>query len=376
MDHPSVRLAGNLFWAGAICIAVLVISGCRSLPDDAAPGRIANLQTAARLAPPTPSMTEEGCQETPGCWQEGSSVGHLDDGDVTYALNESSLPDSHFGADGIWLGLTNDDCYVWRGVSNGIDQDEDGLIDYCELQLAKAFAPVLSFASGESCSGGEGYWVAKVIDNYFTGTGDLVKLGYLMAYYDDCGAGGHLGDSEFVQLTVEYNPATQHWVLVDSWLSEHACDVVTLECIAGSFFTHTSEWGAGFDFPAGRRGSFPRVYISKNKHANYHSAPDCDAGGAVWSDTCSGHSDVGRFKVWQDHNLGSAHHHLLDCAQSQSGNSLYTGTECFWSGEQFGGWHGGKPGTRAAPYSSYLLSVAFQATFVTVDEWWVGSYGY
>ncbi len=357
-------------------VLLLTVAGCSATSvDDPAAGN--HSPTASlRGGTPTPNMTTEGCQETPGCWQGGTTIGRLDDGDVSFQLNESTLPDSHAGSPGIWLGITNDDCYLWRGVTNWLDQDEDGLADYCEHELAKAFAPVLAFAGGEACSGGESYWAAKVINSYFTGTGDLVKLGYLMAYYDDCGAGSHLGDSEFIQLTVEYNPATQHWVLVDGWLSEHACGTVTVECIAGSFFTHTSEWGPGFDFPSGRSGSFPRVYISKNKHANYHSAADCDAGGALWTDTCAGHADIGRFKVWQDHNLGSAHHHLADCVRSQSGSSVLTGTECIWSGEQFGGWHPGDDGTRAAPYSSYLMSVMFQATFVTVGNWWAGSYGY
>jgi hypothetical protein len=255
-----------------------------------------------------------------------------------------------------------------------VDQDQDGLSDYCELQLARSFAPMLHFAGDEQCGGGEGYWAAKAIDSYFTGTPEQVKLGYLMAHYDDCGSFGHYGDSEFIQVTIEYNPATQHWSVIGGWLSAHSCMDNSLECIAGTGATENTSYGAGFEYPSGRSLSFPRVYISMNKHANYHTGSDCENGGAFWTDTCAGGTDAGRFKVWQDHNIGSGHHPLIDCVQSQAGNPALTGTECFWSGSQFAGWHANVEGTSG--YSNELLSlVAFQATMVTYNWWWIGSYG-
>lgn len=378
MKHALGRHSILAILTGVTGACVLVLGSCaENSPSPTLPAQSARAISSRLIGNPVPTMTEEGCQLTPGCWQGNANVGFLDDGIVSTSLNESPFPDPAPGADGIWLGIAPSDCYLHLGQATTaftLDADEDDLSDECEYRLIKAFVPMLSYAAGEECRGGEPYWIAKYIDDTIYGTGDMVKLGYLMAYYDDCGSFGHSGDSEFNQLTVVYNYSTQHWELVNAWLSEHACTDFSVECLVGSFITHTSEWGANFEFPAGRVKSFPRIYASKNKHANYHSLADCNAGGGAGTDTCVGATDVGRFKIWQTHNLGSFHHKLLDCVGSQSGLPNLTATECLWTGDQFGGWQGLEE--QSSGYYNPLLSLAFQATIVSATWWWSGSYGY
>lgn len=337
-----------------------------------------------------PNMTEEGCKITPGCWpgggdggeggggSSGSAVGELFDALSGSAMTESTLPDPAPGSAGIWLGLHPADCYRNR-APEGIpfrDFDSDGLLDACEYEIAKAFAPMLAFDGDESCRGGEPYWAAKYIDNYEPfHTGDMVKLAYLMAYYEDCGpADGHDGDSEFIQLTVSYNTNTHHWELINSWLSAHVCPAQSFDCESWEGLGDSQSWGlTGFEYPAGRPLSYPRVYLSLEKHANYRSAAACGAGAFLNGDSCDSVVDVGRFFVIRDHNVGSLHAPLIDCVPStQADVSIYHGVECFWTGSAFRGWQVGAAG--ASAYRKPLTSVVFTSTRLDATRWWSGSY--
>lgn len=357
----------------AVALACVAL-GCGTGPD-AQEGLVSSSSSKSLLAPedPVPMMTWEGCQLTEGCAGSDSTLSMIHDGNPSDALYDPNTPDPSPTAPGIWIGLGAADCYVLRASSTTgwIDRDTDGLRDECEFRLATAFAPMVNISSGESCLEGEPYWAAKFIDNLEpVHTGDMVKLAYLPGYYRDCGIGEHDGDSEFIQLTVVYNYATQHWELVNSFLSAHSC--VSLECqIGGAVTLVDGRWGPSFEWPSGRAASFPRIFLSADKHANYRSRSDCDAGGAFGEDTCTGAHDVGRFRVWEAANIGSAHHQLLDCVTSRAG---HPGTECLWAGTSFRGWSIGVPGV--TPYSHFLLSVIFQGTPIDYFNWWTGSYAH
>lgn len=331
---------------------------------------------------PETEMTWEGCQQTPGCSGDDSELATIHDGDLSFSLFDANLPDPSPGADGIWIGWRGTDCYLMyagAAASTMIDQDHDGLRDECEHRLAVAFSPLLNMSAIDGCPAGEPYWAAKFIENLSPyETGDMVKIAYMPAYHDDCGDdGGHNADSEFIQLTVAYNPSSQHWELVNSWLSAHSCNSLSAECVASTFaagFSSHSNWGPIFEFPSGRPKSFPRVYVSRGKHANYRSREACSGGGAFGQDDCAVDTDMGRFRVWQDRNVGSARFPLRDCVTSTSSLPQRTGTECFWSGTFFAGWRPWSYGV--TPYSVLLTSLVFQGTMISAGTWWTGSYGY
>jgi hypothetical protein len=325
-------------------------------------------------------MTEEGCRLTPGCRNGGGPTGGtIYDNDLSLGLYESTAPDPSPGANGLWLGFESTDCYLhppfMASAAGHLDIDSDKRDDDCEYRLAKAFAPLLAFDGREQCPQGEPYWLAKHIDNLEPfHTGDMVKIGYLAAYYNDCGGGGHVGDSEFIQLTVAYNPYTHHWELINSFLSAHLCPNDSFSCqLPWNSLGNSQSWGQAFEWPSGRSFAFPRVWVSLNKHANYRTRNHCDAGSTMFGfDTCDQGRDVGRFIVWQSHNLGSNHARIVNCVESETALPLY-GIECFWTGTKFKGWKMGVPGV--TPYKTLLLSVVFQATQIDVNTWWHGSFG-
>ncbi len=79
------------------------------------------------------------------------------------------------------------------------DSDTDGLADHCEFPIARSFAPMLHFANGGQCPGGEPYWAARRTST------NRVRIAYIMAYYKDCGYAPHAGDSEMIMVDVQYN---------------------------------------------------------------------------------------------------------------------------------------------------------------------------
>jgi hypothetical protein len=331
------------------------------------------------LVPEVDGMTYEGCQLTPGCGKSNPSIGTIHELTLDYGLHESSLPDPAPGADGIWLGLYDTHCYAqYNPVAR--DSDQDGLWDYCEYVLAKAFAPMLSKSLTERCFGGEPYWAAKYFDNVpIINTGDFVRLAYMPAYYRDCGGGAHDGDSEFIQFAVGFNPSTQHWEFLSGFLSAHTC-VDDTGC--GSHFGLLGQFAASQDwlyapdleYPANRYASYPRVYVSKNKHANYATEHKCDTGGFFHGifESCDD-VDKGRFKVWRDHNIGSYGHPFHDCVPSADPAATSAELECFWSPETFGGWQLDAEGV--TPYVKFLNSFAFACKWLGPGTSWCSSYG-
>ena len=104
-----------------------------------------------------------------------------------------------------------------RCAMGGADADEDGLADSCELDFARAFAPMMVTAS-EGCNWDTSVEPARLGGEYLFAVQEMainhVRIAYLPAYYRDCGWRGikcwlpfvdcapHDGDSEAVIIDV------------------------------------------------------------------------------------------------------------------------------------------------------------------------------
>ncbi len=126
--------------------------------------------------------------------------------------------------------------------------------------------------------------------------------------------------------------------------------------------------------PPNGGNSIPRIWVSRNKHANYRTLSACNNGGVLLGlfETCnSSPGDAGRFLIWSDHNIGSAHHHLRDCVYStNTGGEV----ECFWSGTYFGGCQL-DPSSTAPPYSPFLNSIVYGCYMYGSGVAWCSRWG-
>jgi len=325
-------------------------------------------------------MTEEGCLLTPSCSGESGELARhtVFDPEFSYAVGDvTSPPDPAPGAPGIWLGIEGYSyCYLpYATTPSLIDRDVDGLRDSCELALAKAFAPLLAMDPNDDCLDGEPYWAAKYINNQAPyNFGDIVRIAYMLSYYQDCGMLGHSGDSEMIQLTVGYDGGTHHWVLFNSWLSAHATVDGTSNEYRGPLGSNNSSWGNDFQWPSGRSYSWPRVFVSRDKHANYRSLDECEGGG--WGlgffENCDGLQDMGRVRVFKDRNIGSMGHPMRDCVVSTYLPGGYS--ECYWSGDSFAGWQPDGTGESEA-YRLFLISPVWACYMYAYGSYWCSSWG-
>jgi hypothetical protein len=345
---------------------------------------------------PTTDMTEEGCILHPDICHPDDGGGDEDPppnpqvgmveeyGPVDYSIRSApGIIDPHPGAPGVYLGFSDSSCYTRVQRYPQQDSDHDGLTDFCEYQLARAFAPMLNNSEGAECFAGEPYWAAKYFDNTEPiHTGDFVRIAYMPGYYQDCGTwqfyyGAHSGDSELIQLTVGYYDVTQHWEVFNGFLSAHTC---TDDSLCESQFSgapsQTFPDRDAFQYPGGRLYTYPRVYVSHHKHANYNTKSNCDNGGAMWGfyEYCTNH-DRGRFKVWESHNVGNVRYPLVDCTPSQRSGADPNVEECFWSNQNFDGWNAGQWGQRPPGYIKLLHSYAYACKWLGPGTSWCSRYG-
>jgi hypothetical protein len=238
--------------------------------------------------------------------------------------------------------------------TDGTDSDLDGLEDFCEKNLAAAFAPELAYAQADNV-GREPHWVASPLSE------DNVRIGYLLSYHVDLGTQdpygcmnflpaewcwGHAGDSEDIYLDVQYDWFSQHWVLKTAYYSRHG--------IYGVYNAGSNGY-PGLFYPA-HPGAYPRSYVSMYKHANYASQPECDAAQYGYEDCFP--NAYARTASGASLNLGSRNHQRLNCMSSS--DPLYSGDgriECYWTGVAFAGWQTFQP--TAAPYSPKLWNFGF-----------------
>jgi len=260
-------------------------------------------------------------------------------------------------APGVFLGsaATDETCF---GTTQ-TDTDQDGLSDFCEYNLAAAFAPELWYASNDDI-GREPHWVAAPVPG-----GEVFRIAYLISYYVDNGTTsgvcnnpygnvkcrGHYGDSEWIALDVGYNEGTRHWVLRTARYSVHE-SVLTYTQGAG-------EYPPGLTYPS-HPGAYPRSWVSFGKHANYGSQAECDSGGGANMDDCSLANSAARVSAGGNLNLGSrgTHTPAQDCMVSSNPVlAEYGYIECYWTNRNFAGWSGSTPDTD--PYSPKLADLGF-----------------
>jgi hypothetical protein len=240
------------------------------------------------------------------------------------------------------------------------DSDLDGVEDFCEKNLAAAFAPELAYGHADAV-GREPHWVLRKL-SVGSFSVDQVRIGYLLSYYVDYGISdplceqnvtpsswcrGHAGDAGDIYLDVAYDESTQHWVLITAYYSHHG--------------DYTAYWPGSNGYPnalfyPSHPGAYPRSYVSFSKHANYASQPECDA--AQWGfENCLPDRYV-RVSAGANLNLGSRAHQRLNCMSSS--NPLYSGNgvvECYWTGTRFSGWQGYIPDSD--PYSPKMANFGF-----------------
>jgi hypothetical protein len=259
------------------------------------------------------------------------------------------------------------------------DDDEDGLSDACEIQLASNFVPEMSFYDYDQVER-ETRWFGQPT------AGGGVRLGFLIGYYYDVGNSeasrsncqsalvlppidfidwifgggvssclGHMGDSEFVILDLAWDSRSKHWVLTDAWLSAHTSE---------RHFGPAQHYGypTQLTYP-NKVGGYPLIWVADGKHANYESEYECDTGAFLGADDCKAERNEVRLNVMVNSgNIGSHFEHLIDGATCMNANHpaiLYgsgCGTEYYFTDEEFRGWYSG-------------TGVASRSYAEIVDEW-------
>ena len=257
-------------------------------------------------------------------------------------------------APGYYAGgeLTADQCAGAGGIN---DVDQDLLADECELWLAMKFAPQMVYDRADDVRR-ESYWAAKPIKP------GLVRVFYALSYYLDLGTTflncriqglctGHHGDSEHVVLDIKYNSTTKHWVLTSGKLSAHTS--------FNTFSAGTAGYPTGVTYPDNRKGGYPQVFVSRQKHANYVSRQTCNDGGVGDNDDCQPNDQIFRAEVVFNRNLGSNAHRLIDIVAST--NPFLQNPvryESFWTAANFYGWQQDHT-THATGYGQLLRNQGF-----------------
>ena len=238
--------------------------------------------------------------------------------------------------------------YYCIGVESGPlnstnDADNDGLRDDCERELAHAFRPVLAMSSADEAPENEPYWAVARAESP-VGTPVVAKILYALSYYRDPGSVGglyaHDGDTEWIMIEVDHTTGST-WRLQFATLSAHWG--------VGSGADQTARYqGDDLEYPYESRGR-PRVWVARNKHANYRSASVCNN---AWNDDCNTFSGTTYRDLWFEPgaNLGNYFHQvspnvatrLVDCVYSRyQGTNGFPGQECYWTNmNYFAGWQG------------------------------------
>ena len=275
-------------------------------------------------------------------------------------------PPDTSGGPGIYLGSGVNATVCFNGTQT--DTDADGISDFCEKNLALAFAPQLAMTKGSDNLGREPKFAVKKL-----GT-NKARIMYLLSYYVDRGpttswcnnnvgdqydpnvwraaCEGHDGDSEWIVLDVYYNSsANGRWFLEQAIYSAHTG--------ANTYQKGSAAYPLALSYP-GNAGGYPRVYVAYQKHANYGSDSACDNGSIVATDECN--ADLfERVVAGNNLNLGSRAVHTSAQNCWPSSNPIYSSNgikECYWSMDQFLGWHVGYSGG-GSEYSPKLGGMGF-----------------
>jgi hypothetical protein len=274
-------------------------------------------------------------------------------------------PDPEPEADGYFLGSSVEPYACTTGVQT--DTDADGLSDFCEKNLAAAFAPELKYDPIDDTRG-EPHWVARPLSF------GKVRIAYLLSYYLDISDGnlgcstlgiascnGHLGDSEAVYLDVKYTHG--RWQL-DAARYAHHTSITTY--IPGQCTMNLDNICPYLEFPDVNKG-YPRVWVASGKHGSYASRAECNKGGVTDADTCEDNTARRRVPAGQNLNLGSraVHTPMQDSMPSSNNSYEHYGKgryEAYWTSKPFRGWIPDSVAPTALasdPYSAKLAQQGF-----------------
>jgi hypothetical protein len=151
------------------------------------------------------------------------------------------------------------------GAQGVVDEDEDGVPDGLEEEVARNYFPFYSLAAQDRCPlHGVLYRISP-----HPARPDLLVVRYDVLYQHDCGLRGHVGDSELFATLVDPSVPAPHGILAVRSVSHRgtACEsVMTCGSMPGCHPCTT----------ALRQGApFPVVFASLNKHGSYLSEVVC-----------------------------------------------------------------------------------------------------
>jgi hypothetical protein len=184
-----------------------------------------------------------------------------------------------------------------------VDDDQDGIDDRLEAQLAADYLPFLSLHPQDGCAlGGMLYRAFPHPDDP-----TLVSIVYDHLYQNDCGLNGHIGDDEVFGITVDPTmPAPDGIVAMVAISHQGTFCEVTSECgrCAGQTPCETL-------MKDGK--AVPVVYSSQDKHGSYVSLNTCNT--TICFDNCAAAS---RSTSVMLANAGEPSAHLIDNLTTQA----------------------------------------------------------
>jgi hypothetical protein len=283
----------------------------------------------------SPSRTEIGC------WDEFGN----------YIECPPDPPPPGFASYELPSGYTMAQCT--GSFSASVDSDRDGVLDQCEVEIARAFRPVLSLSPSDGTKSREPYWAVKSEAGY-------LKILYGLAYHADGGWGAtpfssHLGDSEFIVLWV-HNTYQNKWNMTSAFLSAHHGTSVEGSTSLG--------WGEpAWTWPLGERGR-PLVWVAEEKHANYISKYVCGSGGWLNQDDCDSNIFSLLSTAYEVQTIPSANFEMVNCVGSRQGKP---GTECLRNYyDKFDGWNNTSGGV--TPYGEILYEFDYEIVGLPIPE--------
>jgi len=163
------------------------------------------------------------------------------------------------------------------GTTGIVDEDQDGLDDAWETQVASDYLPFVSLSTSEDCGTPSGFAV-----RVFPHPQDpsrpprYLEIRYDHLYQVDCGTAGHPGDDENFAITVDTTLPAPEGIMVIAAISHRntACEHDSW-CVQQSWSSSPCSGYATCD--VGSNG-FPVVYVSKDKHGDYATTNGCTFG--------------------------------------------------------------------------------------------------
>ncbi|HEX5061323.1 MAG TPA: hypothetical protein VFV99_18275 [Kofleriaceae bacterium] len=151
-----------------------------------------------------------------------------------------------------------------------IDQDNDGLDDLREQQLAEDYLPFISMDPGDGCplSG----LVARVRPHPADPAKVLIVYSHL--FQRDCGLAGHIGDNEAFGIAIDPNLPAPTGILAIRTASHQntPCERIS-DCT-----TCAGDSRPQCDVTIANGAQWPVLYASKDKHGQYATKSKCGFG--------------------------------------------------------------------------------------------------